>query len=183
MDKKTPKFGFCPLWAVQVINRVRPDGFFRSRYFVSVHAFFCNRLESIPVIRIYSGAMRFQVEVTEKKFCIQNLPDLGSRPRKIDLSPRMSNFIPSPNPSKSPLWNVLKVTLEPSDHLVWSWGPPGGHGPVGHLTHFQIFFAFFQSRIKKNYVHGRWVIGPLNRRSSAQGILNWSQIIFCFRRS
>ena len=57
----------------------------------------------------------------------------------------MSNFIPSPNPSKSPLWNVLKVTLEPSDHLVWSWGPPGGHGLVGHLTHFQIFLAFFQS--------------------------------------
>ena len=108
------------------------------------------------------------------------MPDLGSRPRKIDLSPRMSNFISSPNPSKSPLWNVLKVTLEPSGHLVWSWGPPGGHGLVGHLTHFQIFLAFFQSRIKKNSVHGRWVIGPLNRRISAQGIRNWSQIIFYF---
>ena len=82
--------------------------------------------------------------MTEKKNRIQNLPDLGSRPRKIDLTPRMSNFIPSPNPSKSPLWNVLKVTLEPSGHLVWSWGPPGGHGLVGHLTHFQIFGAFFQ---------------------------------------
>ena len=108
------------------------------------------------------------------------MPDLGSRPRKIDLTPRMSNLIPSPNPSKSPLWNVLKVTLEPSDHLVWSWGPPGGHGLVGHLTHFQIFLAFFHSRIKKNSVHGRWVIGPLNRRSSSQGIRNWSQIIFTF---
>ena len=129
---------------------------------------------------MYSAQTRFQVEVTEKKNCIYNFSDLGSRPRKIDLTPRMSNFIPSPNPSKSPLWNVLKVTLEPSDHLVWSWGPPGGHGLVGHLTHFQIFFAFFQSRIKKNSVHGRWVIGPLNRRISAQGIRNWSQIIFYF---
>ena len=101
-------------------------------------------------------------------------------PSKIDLSPRMSNFIPSPNPSKSPLWNVLKVTLEPSGHLVWSWGPPGGHGLVGHLTHFQIFWAFFQSRIKKNSVHGRWVIGPLIERISPQGIRNWSQINFYF---
>ena len=77
------------------------------------------------------------------------ISDLGSRPRKIDLTPRMSNFIPSPNPSKSPLWNVLKVTLEPSDHLVWSWGPPGGHGLVGHLIHFQIFLVFFRAALKK----------------------------------
>ena len=171
---------FPAIRAGRSIKRFRPGFFFRSRYFVSVHAFFCNRLESIPPIRIYSAKTKFQVEVTEKKFSHIIFSDLGARPRKIDLTPRMSNFIPSPNPSKSPLWNVLKVTLEPSDHLVWSWGPPGGHGLVGHLTHFQIFFAFFQSRIKKNSVHGRWVIGPLNRRSSPQGIRNWSQIIFYF---
>ena len=53
------------LWAVQLINRLRRGGVFPSRYFVSVHAFFCIRLESIGRNRIYLAQKRFRVEMAE----------------------------------------------------------------------------------------------------------------------
>ena len=61
-----------PIWAVHLIKRVRAAGFFRSRYFVSVHAFFCIRLESIGHNRIYSAQEKFRVEMALPKILRTN---------------------------------------------------------------------------------------------------------------
>ena len=53
--------------AVHLINRVRTAGFFRSRYFVSVLAFFGIRLESIVGVVIYCGVMQFRLLMAELK--------------------------------------------------------------------------------------------------------------------
>ena len=80
------------IWAVQLINRVRTDGFFRSRYFISVHAFFCIRLESIPGVRIYSGGMRFRLLMAELEILRTNcarseieMPKKGPQHMSSDL--------------------------------------------------------------------------------------------------
>ena len=91
-----------PIWAGQIIKRVRPGFFSRSRYFVSVHAFFCNRLESIPVIRIYSGAMRFQVEVTEKKILHIKFARFGVETQKNRPEPTDVKFHPQPKSFEIP---------------------------------------------------------------------------------
>ena len=53
--------------AGQLINRVRVACFFRSRYFVSVLAFFGNRLESIGRVGIYSAGTQFRLLMAELK--------------------------------------------------------------------------------------------------------------------
>ena len=85
---------FNMLWAVQLINRVRPTGFFRSRYFVSVLAFFGIRLESIGVTRIYSGA---RLNIKKKNKTKQDilvahvllLPDLRSASDSFPSPPEL----------------------------------------------------------------------------------------------
>ena len=99
-SRKPDASGF--VWAVQLINRVRPTGFFRSRYFVSVHAFFCNRLESIPRIRIYSAKTRFQVEVTEKKNLHIKFFRFGVETQKNRPDPTDVKFHPQPKSFEIP---------------------------------------------------------------------------------
>ena len=57
--------GESALWAVQLINRFRLPGFCPDNFYFSVHAFFCNRLESIRLNRIYSAQENFRVEMAE----------------------------------------------------------------------------------------------------------------------
>ena len=55
------------------------------------------------------------------------------------------------------------------------WWPYGGR----LSDPFSDFLPPTSALAKKKSVTSRWVIGPLNRRGSAQGLRNWSQIIFC----
>ena len=90
-----------------------------------------------------------------------------------------SDLFQSQIPSKTSLPNVNGVPLDTSITLVGPWGRPGGHMVVGCQTYFPDFPCL--KKIENNI--GRWVIGPLNRRGSAQGVQNWSLIIFYFSRS
>ena len=45
--------------------RVRPTGFCPDNFYFSVHAFFCIRLESIPLIRLYSANTQFRLLMAE----------------------------------------------------------------------------------------------------------------------
>ena len=92
----------CVLWAGQPIKRVRPDFFFRSRYFVSVHAFFCNRLYSIGRVRIYSAGLPFQVEVTEKKILHIKIFRFGVETQKNRPDPTDVKFHPQPKSFEIP---------------------------------------------------------------------------------
>ena len=148
----------------------------RSRYFVSVHAFFCIRLESIGVMGIYSGATQFRLLMAELKIsrtnCARSEVEIPARP----TSAMVVRFFLEPKSFKIP---PTKCQWGPIGHLYnlgWSMGSPWWpYG--GRLSDpFSDFLPPTSALAKTKTVTSRGVIGPLNRRGSSQGLRNWSQI-------
>ena len=131
--------------AGRVINPYRTEWLFRSRYFVSVHAFFCNRLESIPGNRIYSGQTRFQVEVTEKKiFAYKIFPIWGRDPEKSTWAHGCQISSPAQILRNPPYGMFLRSPLSP----LTTWFGPGdllvamGWSAIWPI--FRFFLLFFK---------------------------------------
>ena len=149
--------------AVQLINRVRSEGFFRSRYFVSVLAFFGIRLESIRRTGIYSAQSQLRLLMAELKIsrtnCARSEVEIAARP----TSAMVVGFFLEPKSFKIP---PTKCQWGPIGHLYnlgWSMGSPWW--PYGGRLS-DPFFRFLpptSALAKKKSVTSRWVIGPLNQ--------------------
>ena len=148
-----------------------------------MHAFFCIRLESIPRIRIYSAQSQFRLLMAEVKIsrtnCARSEIEIPARP----TSGIFVRFFLEPKSFKIP---PTKCQWGPIGHLYnlgWSMGPPWWpYG--GRLSDpFSDFLPPTSALAKKKSVTSRWVIGPLNRRGSPQGLRNWSQIPKLLTRS
>ena len=136
-----------PVWAGRLIKRAQPDNFFRSRYFVSVLAFFGIRLESIPRAGIYSARMPFGLLMTVLKIsrtnCARSEVEIRARP----TSAMVVRFFLEPKSFKIP---PTKCQWGPIGHLYnlgWSMGSPWW--PYGGRLS-DPFFRFFRRLLKKN---------------------------------
>ena len=166
---RQPHGGPRPKWAkmrkraVQLINRVRVGCFFRSRYFVSVLAFFGIRLESIRACVIYSGGTRFRLLMAELEIsrtnCARSEVEIRARPTsgifvRFFLEPK-SFKIPPSKCQWGPIGHLYNLGLSMGS-LWWPYG--------GKLSDPFSDFLPPTSHMKKNEnILCRWVIGPLNR--------------------
>ena len=148
-----------------------------------MHAFFCIRLESTWLIRIYSAGIQFRLLMAEVEIsrtnCARSEVEIRARP----TSGIFVRFFLEPKSFKIP---PTKCQWGPIGHLYnlgWSvgsaWWPYGGR----LSDPFSEFLPPTSHMKKIENISGRWVIGPLNRRGSSQALRNWSQIQKLLTRS